>query len=265
MKRILLTLGSLILTIALYAGVVKGNIGQGTFVDYSNESSQAYGIDFDKDGNIEFRISDSGENANCYIDFNPIAGVNILTQGTFDSGSGWDVIKPLTSGANIGSTSLHWGSMGDGMLADYSGTTVFPLNQDAYVGFSFKKSGATHYGYAVVNVSGSATAGFTGTWKECYYETTPNTPITAGVLASIVNSRSEKTTIYPNPTKGDIHIKSASEVTRVEIFNTLGVCVKELTGDESTQTIDMSLLAKGIYIVRIHNGNKMETIHLVKQ
>ena len=71
MKSILLTLGSPILTIALYAGVVKGNIGQGTFVDYSNEPSQAYGLDLDNHAHIQLKISHSCTTDNCQIHLNP--------------------------------------------------------------------------------------------------------------------------------------------------------------------------------------------------
>src|SRR5574344_333794 len=54
---VLLAVAALTSFISLRAGVVIGTIGNGTYVDYNNNSSQAYGIDFNNDGTLEFCLT----------------------------------------------------------------------------------------------------------------------------------------------------------------------------------------------------------------
>ncbi len=49
-----------------FAQIGRGTIGTGTFIDYAGVPIQAYGLDFNGDGTIEFKIS-NGERENDYI------------------------------------------------------------------------------------------------------------------------------------------------------------------------------------------------------
>lgn len=55
-------------------------------------------------------------------------------------------------------------------------------------------------------------------------------------------------TVYPNPVANQLHIVSEN-VQKVEIYNLLGMLLK--TAEKETQSIDVSKLAAGNYIVRI--------------
>lgn len=69
--------------------------------------------------------------------------------------------------------------------------------------------------------------------------------------------------IYPNPTQDIIHIKSTiSQSFEISIYDTLGKCLIYAT---SKQSIDISLLPKGIYFIRITDGEKSQTHKIVKQ
>ena len=171
----------------------------------------------------------------------------------------------LVSGSSVNSTSNYWGSLGDANVVDFTGTCHVPIGQDCYIGFKFGKNGNIHYGFARLEVNGNSTTGYTATWKECFYENTPNTPIETGVLASVSSAYSSSLNVYPNPAKGEINIVGINSSSKVEIFNTLGVCVKEVHGYVSGESIDLSNLVKGIYVVRIHHQGKTETKHIVKQ
>lgn len=63
-------------------------------------------------------------------------------------------------------------------------------------------------------------------------------------------------TFYPNPVKDNLHIKfSFTNDSRVEIYNVLGMKVKSLTTDGSNLVMNVADLKKGIYFIRISDGN----------
>ena len=141
----------------------QGTIGSGTFTDYSNtQIPNSFGLDFDNNGTIEFKISD-GSRINEYITYAWTDGGN----NVFASDEGWDYAAALTQGTDIGPNS-RWDGQGDCMV---SATTP---NQ-FYIGFRFKLSDGVHYGWAKVTVNSSSV-----TWDKIFYHTTPNMSIKAG-------------------------------------------------------------------------------------
>ncbi|MBE0675129.1 MAG: T9SS type A sorting domain-containing protein [Bacteroidales bacterium] len=59
--------------------------------------------------------------------------------------------------------------------------------------------------------------------------------------------------IYPNPTHGELHLGSAT-VKQVEVFDLNGTLV-HLQQNDPCNSIDLSCLSKGQYLVRINTGN----------
>ena len=59
--------------------------------------------------------------------------------------------------------------------------------------------------------------------------------------------------VYPNPTREKIHIKSNMEISQIEIFNQLGVLVLSAI---KNSTIDVSSLSSGIYFLEISNNTE---------
>ena len=67
--------------------------------------------------------------------------------------------------------------------------------------------------------------------------------------------------LYPNPSQGEINISFLKDANEVELilYDLLGRKINEKHYTNPTQTfdeiIDFSHIAKGIYILRIKNGN----------
>lgn len=144
--------------------IAKANIGNGTYGSWGTTN----GIDFDKDGKLEYRIS-SGELENGDLDFseNYGTGTNIATIGGPYPTEGWDQIKAIPEGTEINS-STNFGAEGDAYILQSSGNSQ-------YVGLRIGIGGKTYYGWARATISGS-----TVTWVEAYYNTTANAAIKAG-------------------------------------------------------------------------------------
>lgn len=74
-------------------------------------------------------------------------------------------------------------------------------------------------------------------------------------------------TIYPNPSNGTFQINSNGlQVSRLEIYNLLGEKIYTSTKNaESNFTIDISNQSKGIYFVKIYEGEKSYTNKIIVQ
>ena len=57
--------------------------------------------------------------------------------------------------------------------------------------------------------------------------------------------------VYPNPAKDIVTVQSSFKVREIEIHNTLGQVVLRKEGKQNIETIDVSNLQSGAYIVRI--------------
>lgn len=138
-------------------------IAQGAFVEegtYPGWPIPTSGLDFDKDGTIEFRVYDSPTGLDYgYIIFNYEDGGNNLT-------TNWDEVSPVAEGSTIDG-SCSFGSYGDATL------DASPATQ--YIGFRIKFDDGIHYGWTKVTISGTHVD-----WCEVYYEKTPNKAIKAG-------------------------------------------------------------------------------------
>ena len=64
--------------------------------------------------------------------------------------------------------------------------------------------------------------------------------------------------VYPNPATTVINIDNA-EGAQVSVFDINGRMISNVESASANQTIDASNLAKGMYIVRIANGNNVIT------
>jgi uncharacterized repeat protein (TIGR01451 family) len=73
--------------------------------------------------------------------------------------------------------------------------------------------------------------------------------------------------IYPNPFTGIVHISNAdakTSISSVTVCNSLGIVVAERKEiNEPELTLDLSALSKGVYYVKVMQGNKMITQRIV--
>ena len=71
--------------------------------------------------------------------------------------------------------------------------------------------------------------------------------------------------VYPNPTSNILNIKSTKDIDNVEVFDLLGKNVASFTGDAiDNDSIDLSQLSKGLYLVKISAENSTKTIRVTK-
>lgn len=114
MKKITSLFAALLLSSSMFAGIVVGTVGNGNFVNWENQTIAGFGLDFNNDGVLEFKLSNSGfdvENINCYIEYNASNPTfNIWAVGNQDED--WDIPKNLAFNTQIG-TSGNWVGMGD--------------------------------------------------------------------------------------------------------------------------------------------------------
>jgi hypothetical protein len=136
-----------------------------------------YNLDLNHDGRTDFIFVDR---FSCTEDFCPNAlSVNPTGENGVEGRQGflekWAYALP--QGAHIGPKHPFSGQVMASSDAGYLGSWVNVTNR--YLGFKFKILGATHYGWARLNVS--VTGGVVvGTLTGYAYETIPNKPIIAG-------------------------------------------------------------------------------------
>ena len=73
-----------------------------------------------------------------------------------------------------------------------------------------------------------------------------------------INELEGEVNVYPNPATTVINIDNA-EGAQVSVFDINGRMISNIESASANQTIDASNLAKGMYIVRIANGNNVIT------
>lgn len=80
------------------------------------------------------------------------------------------------------------------------------------------------------------------------------------------NTGSVEAVVYPNPVTNTLYIKNLHGNNVIELINTNGKMIKTINASSSTKDIDMSMLAKGVYLLKITESNALSTvIKVIKQ
>jgi hypothetical protein len=133
-------------------------------------------------------------------------------------------------------------------------------------------AGGAYTGTNVVAAVFTPTA--TGIHKVYYTYTNPNGCANTASLSVMVNACTGLDelnggivfTLYPNPTDGMIFMTGNTEISRVGVFNTIGQLVFEKGQVKSeTATLDLSHVAKGIYVVRIYTAKGVYVQKVLKE
>jgi hypothetical protein len=89
---------------------------------------------------------------------------------------------------------------------------------------------------------------------------------TTGIALSVEENQIETFSVYPNPTSAVLNIKSTKEIDNVTVFNLLGQSVARYNKtDLSNDSIDLSKLSNGLYLVRISAEGTTQTIRVNKE
>ncbi len=117
---------------------------------------------------------------------------------------------------------------------------------------TFNSDGSSTY-YNMVEGYSSANAGF--------FELS----ITCQNLVSIDDHTLNNLTLYPNPVKDKLNIRSESNVETIEIFNINGQMVLNQNIQNSNYSLDISSLKNGVYFVKAITANTSKTFKVVKE
>lgn len=76
----------------------------------------------------------------------------------------------------------------------------------------------------------------------------------------------ERLEIYPNPARDRINITCDDKhILKMQVFNMIGVCILQGDLNNTTNTFDLSVLSKGVYMVRISCSNWTIQQKLIKE
>lgn len=74
-----------------------------------------------------------------------------------------------------------------------------------------------------------------------------------------------KTVLFPNPTKGQMQIKTRKSIEELFVYDLAGkIIMRKEKLPEGTNTIDLTSYPQGIYLVRINTNDQWETFKIIK-
>ena len=86
-----------------------------------------------------------------------------------------------------------------------------------------------------------------------------------GSTAGISDNKLLKISMYPNPTSSRLTISAQSTIKSAAIYNLLGKEVMNLEINKNSESIDVSNLASGMYLIRYSIDNAIGTAKFIKQ
>ena len=86
-----------------------------------------------------------------------------------------------------------------------------------------------------------------------------------GATASINDNVLLNVSIYPNPTSNRLYISSQSTIKNTVVYNMLGKQVMSLNINKNNETIDVSDLSKGVYLIKYTIDKTVGTVKFIKK
>jgi hypothetical protein len=83
--------------------------------------------------------------------------------------------------------------------------------------------------------------------------------------ASIDKNNLLEISLYPNPAKGKLNISAKNIIESATIYNILGKKVKSFTVNAKTSSLDVSVLSRGIYILKYTANNTVGSMKFIKE
>ncbi|MGB0981343.1 MAG: T9SS type A sorting domain-containing protein [Winogradskyella sp.] len=101
----------------------------------------------------------------------------------------------------------------------------------------------------------------------CFGTTTgPIWSFTTNATLSVEENKLALFTAYPNPTSDVLNIKTSKDIESVNVLNLLGKSVATFKGNEIyNNSINLSGLSNGLYLVKISTGDTSQTIRVTKK
>ncbi|HRG89565.1 MAG TPA: T9SS type A sorting domain-containing protein, partial [Chitinophagales bacterium] len=143
--------------------------------------------------------------------------------------------------------------MGDRWMYASSGPEVFIQGQVKTLDYAFFAS----YDSTATNLTIVDSLRRDADIIQSFYSSTV-VPCRAAIGTGITKAddRLLQVSVYPNPASSQLEIETPGAIARLQLSNMLGQVVLALPGTSSKQVIDVSGLAKGIYLLNVKAGSK---------
>ncbi|MGZ4089660.1 MAG: T9SS type A sorting domain-containing protein, partial [Bacteroidia bacterium] len=87
-----------------------------------------------------------------------------------------------------------------------------------------------------------------------------------GTSVAAINNTSASLSVYPNPASNmvSVNVSNVNETAFVEVYNAIGqvvISAKDISG--SSMELNVSALAKGVYVVKLTSGKEVSNTKLV--
>ncbi|WP_379969723.1 choice-of-anchor J domain-containing protein [Epilithonimonas sp. UC225_85] len=106
--------------------------------------------------------------------------------------------------------------------------------------------------------------GFYSSTTDIWFLGLDDIAVTNAASLSVIDSKSNKLNIYPNPVKDILNIKSEAKTNTVNILSFTGQVIKTVKLENGENKVDLSSLPKGNYIVRIEEEGQFKTFKIIK-
>lgn len=85
-----------------------------------------------------------------------------------------------------------------------------------------------------------------------------------GPIIGLDDFSSEDFSVYPNPVKDVLTLRSSTSVDQIEVYDVLGKLVLNKTPNSISPTVNMSDLNSGVYFLKVTIDNQSKTIKIIK-
>lgn len=85
------------------------------------------------------------------------------------------------------------------------------------------------------------------------------------LLSTINFEKNKNIELFPNPVENVIHIKSNSEIKKVELYNSFGQKIKSTEGNHKFYQLDVSEIKSDVYLIKIYTTEKVYWNKILKQ
>jgi hypothetical protein len=246
---------------AAAAGVVGATSASGQVVytdvdpDLTSSGTNAVPLDMDNDASIDYVIQGLDTVVGSTYSISSIAPYG--TAGNEIGGSvpsGYNYALALSAGDMI-DASVNWIAASNTMSYKVDG--AFPYNEnwnavtDKYLALRFNSGGNQYYGWARMDVDGSAM-----TLKDYAYESTSGNGITAGDMgsgASLEDLNVDDLVHFINQPNNAVQVRINGNLSNGQITITAasGQLISNTMVNSDVETIDMNGLASGLYLINV--------------
>lgn len=259
MRRFIITLAA-----CLSAGVMFGQI---QFTDINPDAvvtgdlEMGYPISVSvgnqNPSETQFYVQNYWEYASSYIAvFGTGASVVVTNSNVFGAG----LVTLLSERTEIGSNS-NWSAEMFPVLHDPDEYTTW-VGQTGYAGFKVQFGSNIYYGWIKLSANNDKTF----TVYEYAVETTAGKAIAAGDKvgsSSIVSIKTNNLTLYPNPVSERLTIDLPEGAEQMTICDITGKEIISFKAESSMQTIDVSNLTAGTYLLKVRTQSGISTKKII--